>query len=133
MARSVKTASEKSFGITFAAVFAIIAAWPWIFHGARPYWWSLAVAAAFLGAAFLTPKVLVPFNRLWTQLGLALHHIVNPIIMTLLYYGAVVPMGLLIRVLGKDPLHLKDDRASVSYWVRRDPPGPPPQSMPKQF
>src|SRR5262245_46990461 len=104
MARAVKTASEKSFGITFAVVFLIVAAWPWMFHGNTPYLWAVALAAAFLGAAFFAPKVLVPLNRVWTKIGLALHHIVNPVVMTVLYYGAVVPMGLLVRASGKDLL-----------------------------
>jgi predicted membrane metal-binding protein len=133
MARPVKSSSEKSFGIVFAVVFLIIAFWPSIFRGANPYWWALIAAAAFLAAAFLAPKALVPLNRIWFRFGLALHHIVNPVVMALLYYGAVVPMGLIVRLAGKDPLRLKDDPSALSYWIRRQPPGPPPQSMAKQF
>jgi predicted membrane metal-binding protein len=133
MPRSAKASSEKSFGLTFAVVFAIIGLWPVVFHGSSPYVWALALTAVFAAAAFLAPKVLSPLNRLWFRFGMALHHIVNPLVMAVLYYGAVVPMGLLLRATGKDLLRLSDDRSAASYWVRRNPPGPAPDSMPKQF
>jgi predicted membrane metal-binding protein len=133
MSRLVKGSSEKSFGLTFAAVFAIIGLWPSIFHGDGPYLWAFAFTAVFVAAAFLAPKVLSPLNRLWFRFGMVLHHVVNPIVMALLYYGAVVPMGLIIRATGKDLLRLSDDASCASYWIRREPPGPAADSMPKQF
>jgi hypothetical protein len=66
-------------------------------------------------------------------LGLLLHHVVNPVLMFLIYYSTVLPTGLVLRALGKDVLRLKVDHASTSYWIVRAPPGPGAGSMEKQF
>ena len=130
--RAVTRGSDRSFGIVFACVFALIGLWPML-HGSAPRLWALAVAAACLAAALLRPQFLSPLNRLWFRFGLLLHHVVNPVLMLLIYYGAVVPTGLVLRALGKDVLRLKLDRAAASYWIIRDPPGPAVGSMEKQF
>jgi hypothetical protein len=62
-----------------------------------------------------------------------LHQVVNPIVMGALFFGAVVPMGLVVRALGKNLLNLKFDRTAASYWIRRDPPAPPIGGMTRQF
>ena len=133
MARPVKGSSDRSFGVVFAVVFTIIGLWPWFMRGASPHLWALTLAALFAGAAFIVPRVLAPLNRAWLRFGLALHGIVNPVVMGLLYYGAVVPMGLIVKLAGKDLLRLKRDPGAASYWIRRDPPGPSAASMTKQF
>ena len=130
--RAVTRGSDRSFGIVFACVFALIGLWPML-HGSAPRLWALAVAAACLAAGLLRPQFLSPLNRLWFRFGLLLHHVVNPVLMLLIYYGAVVPTGLVLRALGKDVLRLKLDRAAASYWIIRDPPGPAVGSMEKQF
>ena len=82
-------------------------------------------------AAFIAPRVLHPLNRVWFALGLMLHHVVNPIIMALMFYGAILPMALLLRARGKDVLRLKREPETDSYWIEREPPAP--GSMSKQF
>jgi hypothetical protein len=81
----------------------------------------------------LRPQLLSPLNQLWFRLGLLLHHVVNPVLMFLIYYSTVLPTGLVLRALGKDVLRLKLDHASTSYWIVRAPPGPGAGSMEKQF
>lgn len=130
--RKAKAGSERSFGIVFACVFALLGLVPWVLgHGLRL--WALIVAVLFLAAAFLAPRLLAPLNRLWFKFGLLLHHIVNPIVMALIFFGAVLPTALMVRLFGKDLLRLKRDDAAQSYWIERDPPGPEPQSMTRQF
>jgi predicted membrane metal-binding protein len=126
--RKVAPGSERAFGLVFAVVFALVGLFPLV-HGGAVRWWALAVALAFVAAAYLAPRILRPFNRLWFHFGLLLHAVVNPVIMFVIYYGAVVPMGLVIRARGKDLLRLKHDKAAASYWIKREPPG----SMTKQF
>ena len=130
--RKVTVGTERNFGIVFAVVFALIGLAP-LYHGGHVRWWAIAICAAFLICAFMAPRLLRPLNRLWFKFGLMLHHVVNPIVMSALYFGAIVPMGLLMRALGKDLLHLKFDKAVTSYWIPRDPPAPPPGNMTKQF
>jgi predicted membrane metal-binding protein len=130
--RKVAMGSNRTFGLVFAAVFVLIALLP-ATHDAPIRLWALAVAGAFVAAALFAPRLLSPLNRVWFALGLLLHHVVNPLVMAVLFYGAILPMALLLRVMGKDLLRLKRDTVANSYWIARDPPGPAPRSMSKQF
>lgn len=128
----VKASSNRSFGWVFTAVFLILAVWPLVFGGAVR-WWSLCVAVAFALVTIAAPKLLTVPNRLWMRLGLLLNRIISPIALAILFYGVVTPMGALKRVFGKDNLHLRNDASDTSYWIKRDPPGPKPDSMNHQF
>jgi predicted membrane metal-binding protein len=128
----IKGSSERSFGIVFAVVFALIGLWPLAF-GRDPRLWSLAVGAAFLVCAFVLPSLLAPLNRLWLRFGLLLHRIVSPLVLGIMFYLVITPTGLLMRAVGKDPLRLKLDRNLATYWIERVPPGPPPESFKDQF
>jgi predicted membrane metal-binding protein len=124
--------SDRSFGLTFAGVFTILAGLSWWRAGERwPYW--LSVAAAFALVALVLPKLLAPFNRAWMKLGLLLFKVVNPVVMFLLFAITIVPIGLIRRALGKDSLRLRFDADAKSYWILREPPGPAPESMKNQF
>ncbi len=127
-----KTGSDRAFGFVFAVVFAIIGLWPLI-ASAAPRLWALGVAAAFLLAALLFPKALGPLNRLWFKFGLLLHRIVSPLVMGMLFFVAVTPVALIMRLLGKDVLNLRFQRGAKSYWIERTPPGPAPDTMRRQF
>lgn len=129
---TVKGSSDRGFGLVFAAVFAVIGLWPLI-HATLPRWWSLGIAAAFLAVSLIRPALLAPLNRLWMRFGLLLHRIVNPIVMGLLFYVVLTPFGLVLRLLGKDPLRRGFDAAAATYWIQRLPPGPAPDTMKNQF
>lgn len=131
-ARAVEMGSDRSFGLVFAAVFAIVALLP-LKDGGEPRLWAGAIAAAFLVAAFVFPKALKPLNKLWFLIGMALHHVVTPLVMGLLFFVTVTPIALVMRVMGKDPLRLNRDGKAASYWINRTPPGPAPDSMRRQF
>ncbi|HXF47570.1 MAG TPA: SxtJ family membrane protein [Burkholderiaceae bacterium] len=128
----VHGSSDRAFGLVFATVFLIIATYPLLFGGPIRLW-SLAVCAAFAAAAFLAPGLLAPLNRLWTRFGLLLHRIVSPIVLGIMFFAVITPMGVLMRLLGKDPLRLRFDTQTQSYWIERRPPGPKPDSFPDQF
>jgi hypothetical protein len=123
---------NRQFGLVFAAVFAIVALWP-VVSGRPVRWWSAVVAAAFLTAALVAPRILAPLNRVWLWVGLLLHKCVSPIVLGLVFFSTVTPIGLLLRALGKDPLRLRLDPAAPTYWIERRPPGPAADSMPNQF
>ena len=128
----VKRGSDRAFGFVFAAVFLIVGLLP-VLDGGAPRLWSLAVAGAFLLVALVVPRVLSPLNKVWFKFGLFLHHVVNPIIMGIVFFIAVVPTGLIMRAVGKDPLHLQREPNAKSYWIMREPPGPAPESLKNQF
>ncbi|KAF0225567.1 MAG: hypothetical protein FD176_253 [Rhodospirillaceae bacterium] len=128
----VQMGSERSFGIVFAVVFVLIGLWP-LKAGGDLRLWALGLAVLFLVAAFVAPKLLKPLNLVWFKFGLLLHKIMTPLIMGLLFFLTVTPVGMLMRATGKDPMRLKRDPAATSYWISRDPPGPQPDSMKNQF
>lgn len=124
--------SNRAFGIVFSVVFAIVAVFPLFFGGALRAW-SAVVALVFLTVAFVAPRTLTPLNRLWTRFGLFLHTVVSPIALGIMFFGVITPLGLLMRLLGKNPLALRTDASAPSYWIDRKPPGPKPESLKDQF
>lgn len=124
--------SDRAFGIVFAVVFAGLSTW--LAYGGKGAWpVALGAAAVFLAAAWRAPGVLAPLNRLWTRFGLLIHKVVSPVVLGFLFFAVITPTGLIMRALGKDPLRLARDPAAASYWIRRQPPGPAPDTMRKQF
>jgi len=128
----IQGSSDSSFGFVFAAVFLTIALYPLVSSQAVRFW-AMLVAGVFLALALFIPKVLGPANRLWMKFGELLHKIVSPVALGMVFYLAVLPTGLLMRLLGKDSLRMCFDPAAASYWIRRDPPGPAGHSLNNQF
>ncbi|WP_026606340.1 SxtJ family membrane protein [Methylocapsa acidiphila] len=131
--RKVALGSDRKFGLTFALIFAILGAWPLLRHAESPKWALLALAALFLATAIVRPRWLAPLNRAWFKLGFLLNKIANPIIMGVLFFGAIVPLGWFLRKKGEDLLRLQIKPDAASYWIERDPPGPAPGTLTKQF
>ncbi len=125
-------ASERSFGLVFTAVFALIGLLP-LLNGSDMRGWALIVAAIFAILALTAPRILAPLNRIWMAFGKFMHRIVSPVVLGLLFLIAAVPTGLMLRIRGLDPLRLKRDPAAKSYWLPRDPPGPAAGSFKNQF
>ena len=124
--------SERSFGLLMAAVLAMLAGvngW----HDGYLWPWLGGAAVLFVMFGLYLPAALKPLNRLWFKFGLLLHKVVNPIVMGVVFYGAVVPTGLIMRVVRKDPLRLASEPDRASYWIERQPPGPEAQTMKDQF
>ncbi|GAC1328962.1 MAG: hypothetical protein NVSMB26_04770 [Beijerinckiaceae bacterium] len=124
--------SDRGFGLVFAGFFAIVAVvrW-WKEHGGAG--WFAAAAAAMVLVSLVRPSLLAPFNRVWTKLALVLSKVMNPVIMAILFFLVVAPIGMLMRIMNKRPLALDIDPAAETYWITRIPPGPLPGSMKNQF
>lgn len=129
--RQVRVGSPRAFGFVFAGAFTVIALLPML-KGDEPRLWALGVAAVFLLVALAAPRLLQPLNLVWFRIGLLLHAVVNPVVMSLIFWVTVVPMGLIMRAAGKDLLRLKRDPGAQTYWIGRDP-GPERGSMSRQF
>ena len=128
----IEGSSDRSFGLVIAGAFFVIAGWPLV-HGVTPRWWAFVVSAAIAGIALLKPTLLAGLNRLWTKLGILLGKVVSPIALGVLFYGVLTPINAVMRLTGKDPLRLKYDPDAESYWIPREPPGPPSDSMTNQY
>jgi hypothetical protein len=117
--------SNRSFGLVLAAACALIYGWGvWSGRGAVAW---LVATVLLLSLALAVPRTLSPLTRLWLRFGGLLHVVVSPILLGLFFYTVVTPLGVGLRLFGKDPLRLK--RGAASYWVERQPPGPDPNTM----
>ena len=113
-----KISSNRSFGILFSIVFAIIAFWP-IINGNPLRLWSIPISVIFLVLGLLNSKLLNPLNIVWVKFGELLGRIIAPIVMAIIYFIIVTPIGLFMRLIGKDLLNLKFSKANT-YWIKRE-------------
>jgi hypothetical protein len=133
VAEAEKQGSDRSFGYVFAVVFALIGLFP-LWRLEAPRWWSLAIAAGFCAVAVAYPSALGPLNRIWLAFGRLLHRIVSPLVMGAVYFVAVTPTGLIMRLRGRDLLSLKRRPDLASYWIEREADAlPQSETMKKQF
>ncbi len=116
----VKISSNRSFGIVFFIVFLLIALYPLINTGEFRLW-SLIISFIFLILGILNSKILTPLNKLWFKFGIFLGKIVSPIIMGIIFFFVVTPIGVLMRFFGKDVLNLKYNN-NKSYWIEKTGP-----------
>lgn len=128
----IKGSSDRFFGLTFFVFFLLIALWP-LLWGRPISTIPLGISLAFLAISFIRPSLLAPLNKLWLKFGALLHTITSPIILGIMFYLVIMPIGLLMRLLGKDFLRLRFDPNSATYWIRREPPGPEKNSLHRQF
>jgi len=128
----IKVSSDRSFGMVFTFVFLVVGIWQ-ISVGKPLGWFFFASAIPFFIVAITFPSLLSPLNRAWFKFGLLLGQIVNPVILGLVFFLVVTPIGISRRLLGKDSLHLKPKPNLKSYWIDRNPAGPKLGSMTKQF
>jgi hypothetical protein len=128
----VKQGTNRGFGAVFTVVFVLIAAYQWWHAGSSwPYWAGAAVAI--LLVSLFAPAALAPLARLWMRLALLLSKVMTPVIMAVIFFGSVLPTGLLMRLFGKDPLRLKWHKKDATYWIARTPEGPASESFTRQF
>ena len=128
----VRLPSNRSFGLTFTVVFALLASLSWWRHSAAAPWLA-ALAALFLAITLIRADWLLPLNRAWMRFGLLLNAIVSPVVLGVLFFGVFTPVGMVMRVMRRDPMRRKWEVAARSYWIMREPPGPAPESLRDQF
>ena len=131
--RKITPGSNRKFSFAFSALFMILGLWPLFRYAGSPKWSMIIISVSLLAVGLLFPNLLTPLNRIWFKLGLAMNTIVNPVVMAILFFGAIVPLGWYLRIKDKDLLRVKMDPGAATYWIERQPPGPAPDSMKKQF
>ena len=116
----IKISSNRSFGIVFFIVFLLIALYP-LTYSQDIRVWSAIISIIFLVLGLLNSKILTPLNKLWFKFGIFLGKIISPIIMGIIFFLVVTPIGLLMRLLGKDLINLKYNN-NKSYWIEKKGP-----------
>jgi hypothetical protein len=123
----ITTKNNIFFGILFFIFFLIIGLYPLISGGVIRIW-SIVLSLIFLIITIIKPNLFTFLNKLWIQFGILLGRIISPIVMGLVFFIVVTPIGILVRILKKDVMGLK--RGASSYWIHRVD---KLQSMKKQF
>ena len=128
----VEGSSDRSFGVVFSVFFAVLAFWRPLHGSGSFHRGALIASVVFLALAIAWPRVLSPLNFLWTRFGLILQRIVSPVVLGVLFFVVVTPVGLWMRIRGRDLLHLRLDSTRSSYWMKREE-VPSRESMRQQF
>ena len=113
----IKIGSNRSFGIVFFIVFLIIATYP-LLNDNEVRLWSLFISLIFLILGLLNSKILTPLNKIWFKFGIILGKIVSPLVMGIIFFFVVTPIGLIMRGFRKDILNLKFN-SKKSYWIEK--------------
>ena len=106
MSDKIKLPSNRNFGLVFFIIFFIISLWPILNQNEFRYW-AFFISLIFLILAILNSKILTPLNKIWFYFGIALGKLVSPIVMGFIFFLVVTPIGIIMRLLGKDILNLK--------------------------
>ena len=116
----VKLSSNRSFGVVFFIVFLLIGLYP-ILKGNDLRIWSLIISFIFLSLGLINSRILTPLNRLWFKFGLLLGKFISPIIMGIIFFIVVTPIGIIMRLFKKDLLNLKFKKKET-YWIEKKGP-----------
>ena len=112
--------SNRNFGLVFFVLFLIIGIYPLINHE-NVRLWSLIISLIFLILGLINSKILIPLNRLWFMFGILLGKFFSPLIMLMIFFLVVTPIGILMRIFKKDSLNLKYNEGK-SYWIEKKGP-----------
>ena len=112
-------ANNRSFGLLFFGVFLLISLWPLIESGQIRIW-ALIISSIFLILGLINSKILSPFYKAWIRLGIILGKIVAPLVMLAVFFLIVTPIGLILRIFGKDLLKTKKSKLVKTYWILRE-------------
>ena len=126
---SVKISSNRSFGFVFFVVFLVISLWP-LKSQEDLRMWAFILSFVFLVLGFLNSKFLTPLNKLWLKFGFFLGSIVSPIVMGIVFFMVLTPVGLIMRFLGKDLLRISKSKLLSTYWISSEK---QKSTMKKQF
>ena len=118
--KDIKIGSNKSFGIVFFVVFFLISIYP-LFKDGNIRIWSLIISAIFLFLGLINSNLLNPLNKLWFKFGLLLGNILSPVVMGLIFFLVVTPIGIIMRLFKKDLLNLKFSKTNT-YWIKKSGP-----------
>lgn len=121
MQRDSQNKQLRSFGLTVGATFALIGLWPAVYHAVNPRWWAVVVAVLLVLPALVFPTSLFWIHKGWMAVGAGLGWVNTRVILGIVFYVIVTPIGLVRRWLGKDPMGRELQPELESYRVVRKP------------
>lgn len=121
----------RSFGLIVAGGFSVIAFWPTLFRGESPRMAALAIAIVMSATGLIYPPVLRPVFKVWMAIGEVLGWVNTRVILTVVYYGLIVPIGAVLRMTDKDPMRRSFEPDAATYRILRAK--RPPSHMQRQY
>jgi hypothetical protein len=111
----------RQFGLLVGGVFAVIGLWPVVFRSESPRLWAMILGSLLVVLGALAPQSLKQIHKGWMKVGHILGSINTKIILGIIYYLLITPMGLVMRLLGKDPMHRVLTQDTDTYRIVRSP------------
>jgi len=132
--KNIKTGKKdiRSFGVTFGIIFLIIAGFLY-YQEKYSFQLFIYLAGSFSGLGIILPIILKPFYMVWMIFAVILGWFMTKVILSLLFYLIITPIGLFLRIIGKDLLNLKEKKQQKSYWNMRNSEEEQNQNYEKQF
>lgn len=121
MKQEVETKELRHFGLIVGGIFSVIGLWPMVFRGEGLRLWAVIVGGALVAAGLALPRSLQLIHRGWMWVGHVLGSINTRIILGIVFFGLVTPMGLVMRLFGKDAMRRALLQEVPSYRVVRGP------------
>lgn len=112
----------KKFAFTTGAIIVFLFGLllPWLFDISLPYWpWGIGLTLMISGLFF--PQLLGPVYKVWMHFGLIMHRITTPVILAILFYLVITPIGCLLRIFNRLSIPLKLDEDSSTYRIVNSP------------
>lgn len=124
--------SNRAFGTVFLIILILVAVYgKW--NNLVWYRWPAIGAVILLIVILVRPTILIPINRTWMRFGNVMHRLTNPILIGVIFFGIFAPLGILMRLAGRDILKRRYNEKVPTYWIKRIPPGPPADDLKNQF
>ena len=120
MKEKIQISSNRSFGIVFCIIFLLIGFYPLIKGGSLSVW-ALIISSIFLFLGISNSRALTSLNIIWFKFGIFLSKFFGPLIMGIIFFIIVTPIGLIMRFFKKDLLNLKSNN-NQSYWIEKKGP-----------
>lgn len=109
----------KKTGISVGVVLILISLLLWYLGKAFFVYFSIT-GGLFVILAFISIPILRPFHKLWMMLALLMGFVMSRVILTILYYIVLTPIGLLAKIVGKKFMPLGFDKKASTYWEKRE-------------
>lgn len=113
-----KLPSNKKFGYFFSFVFFIIALYLFYLKNQNIGYILTTFAILLISVTFIRASLLHPFNKLWMRIGILLGNLISPIILGIIFFGMFTPYSIVMKIIGRDELRLKQNK-NKSYWINR--------------
>lgn len=121
MAQQADTKELRMFGLMVGGIFSIIGLWPIFFRGDSPRIWAISIGGSLVGLGLAFPSGLKHIHRIWMKIGHVLGYVNTRILLGVIFYGLITPMGVIRRLSGKDSMHRVLLPEANTYRVIRPP------------